>query len=205
MEKQQILYIHGGNSYSNYNNYLEALRSKKIRNLPNIAPLKTWTGTFQQELGETFEVFMPSMPNSDNAKYNEWKIWFERHIEYLRDGLVLVGWSLGGMFLVKYLIENEFPLKIKALFLLAPPFEPFSEELEDCADFSFLWVKLPILNRKCEKVIIFHSMDDFVVPYEHALSYKRVIPEAEIVTFKDKNHFLIEKLPELLDKIRLVV
>ena len=47
-----------------------------------------------------------------------------------------------------------------------------------------------------------HSKDDFVVPYEHALKYKAALPEAELVTFEDKNHFLVEELPELVERIR---
>jgi pimeloyl-ACP methyl ester carboxylesterase len=47
-----------------------------------------------------------------------------------------------------------------------------------------------------------HSKDDFVVPYEHALKYKAALPAAELITFEDKNHFLVEELPELVQKIR---
>jgi hypothetical protein len=30
----------------------------------------------------------------------------------------------------------------------------------------------------------------------------KAIPEAEFITFDNKNHFLVEEFPELLDKIR---
>ena len=49
-----------------------------------------------------------------------------------------------------------------------------------------------------------HSKDDFVVPYEHALKYKEALPEAALLTFEDKNHFLVEELPELLTEIRKI-
>ena len=62
---------------------------------------------------------MPSMPNKQNAAYDEWSIWFEKYFAYLKDDVILIGWSLGGMFLAKYLSDKPFPVKIKSLFLLA--------------------------------------------------------------------------------------
>jgi len=43
-----------------------------------------------------------------------------------------------------------------------------------------------------------------VVPYEHAEALSRAIPEAELVTLEDKNHFLVEALPELIEKIKAI-
>ena len=40
------------------------------------------------------------------------------------------------------------------------------------------------------------------MPYEHALKYKEVLPEAEFVSFEDKNHFLVAELPELIERIK---
>lgn len=172
-----------------------------IRDLPGSEPLKKWSGTFREDLGDAYEVFMPAMPNSQNAKYEEWKIWFERYFEYLHDGVILVGWSQGGYFLAKYLIENEPPVTIKALFLLAAPFEKTDFGGEDGGDFAFDTERVGELAKKVGKIEIFHSKDDFLVPYEHALKYKAALPEAESVTFTDRNHFLIEQFPELAQHI----
>lgn len=200
--KQQVFYIHGGSAYSNYEAFLEALKQRNIRDLPNSEPVKKWSNTLREDLGDKYEVFMPTMPNSQNAKYLEWKIWFERYFEYLRDEVILLGWSQGGYFLVKYLLENESPFKIKALFLVATPFENEDFMGEDGGDFAFDVSIVGNLTKKVEKIVIFHSKDDFVVPYQHALKYKEALPQAELVTFEDKNHFLIPEFPELLSKIR---
>jgi predicted alpha/beta hydrolase family esterase len=200
--KQQVFYIHGGSAFSRYEDFLDYLKKKEIRDLPGAESMKKWSGTFREDLGEGYEVFMPSMPNSQNAKYEEWKIWFERYFTYLHDGVILVGWSQGGYFLVKYLSENEVPFAIKALFLVATPFESADFGGEDGGDFAFAASAVGVLAKKAGKIMLFHSKDDFIVPYEHALKYKEVLPEAELVTFEDKNHFLIEEFPELLEKIR---
>ena len=47
-----------------------------------------------------------------------------------------------------------------------------------------------------------HSKDDFVVPYEHALKYTTALPQAEFISFEDKNHFLVAEFPELINKIK---
>ena len=203
-KKQQVFYIHGGTAYSDYEAYLNDLRTKEIRNLPGLEQLKKWPSSLVEDLGEQYEVFTPSMPNSSNAKYEEWKIWFERHFEYLHDDIILVGWSQGGYFLAKYLIENDTPFSIKALFLLAAPYEPADFGGEDVGDFAFDTSRAGELANKADKIFIMHSKDDFVVPYEHALKYKKALPEAELVTFEDKTHFLVEEFPELLEKVREV-
>ena len=63
------------------------------------------------------------MPLQDNAKYEEWKILFERYIPHLKDNVILMGNSLGGIFLAKYLSENKFPKKILSTYLTCPPFD----------------------------------------------------------------------------------
>lgn len=202
--KQQVFFIHGGNAFSQYDDFLSYLRTKEIRNLPGAEQLKKWSSTLVDDLGEEYEVFMPSMPNSQNAKYEEWKIWFERHFEYLRDGVILVGWSQGGFFLSKYLVENEIPFQIKALLLVAAPFQAEDFGGEDGGDFTFDTSRVGELSKKTDKIYIFHSQDDFCVPFAHAESYKNSLPGAELVSFADKNHFLIEEFPEFLKVIRKV-
>ena len=201
--KQQVFYIHGGESYKNHYDFLERIETKDIWDLPGTESVKKWTSTLANDLGEDYEVFIPAMPNKQNASYEEWKIWFERHFEHLRVGVVVAGCSLGAMFLYKYFIENETPFDVKALILMAAPVpELLSVEERDSGDFVYKTADVPTITSKASKIFIYHSKDDFLVPYEHALKYKAVLPEAELVTFEDKNHFLIEEFPELVEKIR---
>ena len=200
--QKQVFYVHGGDSYSDHDAFLDDLKARIPRDLPDLPKPKKWTETFRNDLGAEYEVFMPSMPNSQNAVYEEWKIWFERHFEYLEQEVTLVGWSLGGLFLNKYLIEETLPFAVRALILLAPPFESIEGEDDDCGEFIFDTDDIDILAKKVKNIVIMHSKDDFVVPYEHVLKYKAALPEAEIVTFEDKNHFLIPEFPELIEKIK---
>jgi len=101
------------------------------------------------------------------------------------------------------LIENDVSHEIKGLFLLAGPCGYFDDpDGMDCGTFSFDVTDLNQIQEKTQNITIMHSKDDFVVPYEHALKYKAALPEAELVTFEDKNHFLVEELPELVERIK---
>jgi len=201
---QQVLFIHGGGGFSNYDDFLNSLRHNPLRNPTGEKP-KRWSGALREDLGESFALFQPSMPNSENAKYEEWKTWLERHFEYLADGVILVGWSLGGMFLAKYLLENDPPFQPKSLFLLAAPAGYFVDEKgEDCGTFRFDPKNITNLATKVPEIEIWHSTDDFVVPYEHALVFSEALPTAKLVTFSDRNHFLQESFPELVEAIKKV-
>lgn len=57
-----------------------------------------------ESLKSTYQIIRPEMPNKNMASYKAWKIWFEKIFPYLNDeDLVMVGHSLGAMFLIKYL------------------------------------------------------------------------------------------------------
>lgn len=203
--KQQVFYVHGGDSFLNYDEFLEELRTVGLWHMPKEGEtevLKKWTSRLAEDLGNEYQIISPEMPNKQNAKFQEWSIWFERHFEHLHDGVILIGYSLGAMFLAKYLSQNNLPFRPKAVFLLAGAYLlPNSEDKQDY-EFRADLQKVRLLLDKTDNLFIYHSKDDFVVPYENGVALSQVIPEAQFVSFEDKNHFLIEEFPELLDRVR---
>lgn len=203
--KKQVFFIHGGDAFTNRNDFLEYLRVRPVRNLPDSQSTELWTKNLVEDLGEEYEVFMPSMPNSQNADYAEWCIWFERHFVYLRNEVILIGWSLGGMFLAKYLAEKQLPFIPARVFLLAAPCKTCDcSDGNDCGTFQFDQNSLERLAKIPVPIEIWHSEDDFVVPFSAALAYAKVLPKAKSVYFKDKTHFLVPILPELLSAIKAI-
>lgn len=205
--KKQIIYIHGGDSFSNREDFLLALATNPVRDLPNNPNNPTpvsWKATLAEDLGAEFEVLTPKMPNRENARYDEWKIWFERYLELVEDKVILIGLSLGGMFLAKYLSENKPTVRIARLYLLAAPGGEFlgEEKYGDCADFRFTAKQAENITKNVELVNIWHSEDDFIVPISELDWYQKSLPEAKITRFKDKNHFLLPELPELLEELK---
>jgi len=203
MKKRQLIFIHGGEAFSKYDDFISYLKTQEIE--LHRAPSNRWHKHLQEDLGEEWEVIKPAMPNAQNAKYEEWKIWFERYFTFLNEEVVLIGHSQGGMFLTKYLIENKTPFTVKALFLVGSVHNSsatFNDSLEDGGDFGYDDTEIPLLAKKIEHIYIAHSKDDFVVPFEQGEKLAKALPEAEFMVFEDKNHFLIDEFPELIDKIR---
>lgn len=177
--KKQIVFIHGGDSFSNLVDFRTHLTRVPLRNLPGKQTSLHFTQTLAEDLGDDYEVFMPTMPNKQNADFGEWSIWFERHLSYLRDDITLIGWSLGGMFLAKYLSENKLPVRVGKLVLLAAPCGYCqSEDGNDCGNFQFDPSILQNIAQNTNQVFILHSKDDFVVPITAAYEYKIALPEA---------------------------
>lgn len=107
--KTQVVVIHGGDPFNTYEEYLTFLKNKELT-LERLRR-KDWKVPFENNLGEQYEVLAPAMPNKQNAKFSEWKLWFEKVTPLLNNEVILVGHSLGGIFLTKYLSENAYPKK----------------------------------------------------------------------------------------------
>jgi len=196
--KKQIVVIHGGDSYETREKFLEALRNKKVT-IEAFFPKSDWKSFLQPALGEKYEVLSPRMPNRQNAKYDEWKSWLERMLSFLQDDVILIGHSLGGLFLAKYLSENVPPKKISVFFLVAPPYR----NVDDIANFP-LTNDLQKVWEQCRNIHIFQSEDDPFVPLAEAEEYKKAWPEAKMHIFTDRGHFNQEDFPELVEEIKKV-
>ena len=120
--------------------------------------------------------------------------------EFLRDDVILIGRSLGAIFLAKYLSENEFPKKIKSVYLIAAPFDDSLPD-EDLAGGFELQDDLEKLNNL--KPILMFSQDDPVVPLDQVEKYKQHLPDAKIFIYENKNgHFQVPEFPELVELIK---
>lgn len=195
--KQSLILIHGGTTFDTYEEYWKSLESSEL----TLAKINRtdWKDYMKARLPE-FEVIYPKMPNSKNARYAEWKLWFEKLFPLLTDEVVLVGHSLGGIFLAKYLSENAFPKKVISLHLVAAPYEAGVGE-ESLADFALTQTLAP-LSSLTHSVFLYHSTDDPVVGFAHAEKYARDIPSATLRTFVDRGHFIQNEFQELLEDIR---
>lgn len=196
--KQQVLVIHGGDTFGTREEYVKFLREHEL----DFAKLTRagWKENLRPDLGKDYEVILPQMPNKTNGMYEEWEIIFEKLIPFLHDGLILVGHSMGGLFLAKYLSENDFKPKVKATFLVAAP---FGDNLPEYELYSFsLPAKLDGFTRQAGKVFIFHSSDDPVVPPKDSDAYKNAVPNSVVRIIIDRGHFSQPHLPELTEEIK---
>jgi len=196
--KKQIIVIHGGDLYETQENFLDTLKNWEVTK-ELFLPKSDWKSHLQKDLGDEYEILSPRMPNKQNAKYNEWKIWFEKMLPFITDSVILVGHSMGGLFLAKYLSENKFPKKISAFFLVAPPYR----DTDDIANFPIV-TDLQKVWEQCQNIHIFQSEDDPLVPMSEAEEYQKTWPGAKMHIFTDRGHFNQENFPELVDEIKKV-
>lgn len=199
--KKQVLVIHGGSNYTTYEKYLEDLKNTEI-NLDRFKFKIDWKDNLQNALGEDFEVFNPNFPQKNNAKYDEWKIYFEKILEKLNYEIILAGHSLGSIFLAKYLSENKIDKNVKGLFLVAPPFDDEGMEKDPLDVFSLTDTKLTLLSEQVKNIFIYHSTDDPFVPYIHAEKFHKALPNSKLIRLENRSHIFENNLPEIVEDIK---
>lgn len=197
--KRQVLVIRGGTTFNTYKEYLSFLKRARI-SLDDFRGHRDWKDNLQKMLGPKYDVLLPTMPNKKNARYEEWKIWFERIIPFLNEEIVLVGHSMGGIFLAKYLSENILPRKIRATILVAAPFDDTGSK-ETLGSFR-LKNSLKKLTGQSKEIFLIQSKDDPSVPFGEFEKYKKALPEAKTLIFKNRGHFRQETFPEIVKLIQ---
>lgn len=197
MAKQLVL-IHGGHARNSHEDYLRML-IERVATIEDFKRKRGWKDALADELEPEWEVFAPSMPCKWNAKYAEWKLWFEKLIPFLTDDVILVGHSLGGIFLAKFLSEEQFPKRIRATVLVAAPYNTLTEHPR--ADFN-ITEPFDELVRQGGDIYLYHSPDDMIVPFSAFQRYRRELPTAHAVVLEERGHFLQEEFPELIEELK---
>jgi len=197
--KTQIFIIHGGETFKNQKDYLNYLKNRSV----SLEKWVSWKDEyFDKELGKDFEIIRPRFPLAENAKYNDWKIFFERYIPLLKDNIIFIGNSLGGIFLAKYLSENKFPKNILATYLICAPFDDTCPN-EDLVGGFKLNKDLSLFEQNSKNLTLMFSADDDSTPVSHAEKYRNKLKNAKIIIYKSKNgHFRIPKFPEIIKMIK---
>jgi len=197
--KTQILFIHGGTTFKNKKDYISFLKNREV----SVVKKTSWKGEYlDKKLGGYFEIIRPLMPLADNARYEYWKICFERYFPHLRPNIILIGSSLGGIFLAKYLSENKFPKKILSVYLVCPPYDGAGSS-EDLVGGFKLKSDLSLIEKNCRNINLLFSQDDEVVPLIQAKKYARKLKKAKIIVFANMNgHFKVPEFPEIIKMIK---
>lgn len=154
-----------------------------------------WQSTLAAELVADYKVLSPQMPSPTKPVYEEWKILFEKYLARAKGDVILVGHSLGGSLLLRYLAEERISQKVAGLFLVAVPLNTM-RGFEAPKDYS----KLSLIKN----VFLYHSMDDVEVPYAHSLVY-RLRLKATLKTYSDQGHyFKRKKFDDIVNDIRMI-
>lgn len=127
--------------------------------------------TLKGQLGDNYEIHFPKMPEEENPQYQAWVQKIEQVLLNLTDPVIVLGHSLGGSVIVKYLSGQRIECSIPALFLISSPFwgQPDWEADEFKLEDNFAQK----IN-SVQKFFIYHSQDDPFVPFSHNAIYKNI-------------------------------
>lgn len=196
---KQVIAIHGGDAFPSYEEYLDDLRNFKIESIEYFKGHNDWKKNLQQTLGEKYEVILPRMPNSGNAKYLDWKIWFEKLTPFLNEEVILIGHSLGVSFLAKYLSEERISKKILGTFFVSGVYDLDGDR--PLVEFT-LPTSLSLLEEQGGKIFLYHSKDDPVVHFSELAKYQAALPHAKVTILEDRQHVNQESFPEIVADIQ---
>ena len=190
---QNIIVIHGGQSFLDNETYLNYLQNLKIKSLDDFKSVD-WKDNLSNDLGNGYNVISPNMPCKMNSKYNEWLIYFEKILTMINGELILIGHSLGALFLLKYISENGCPMQCKSIVLVACPFNSEINEYKlngfDIKDFTKL-------NQVANQIHFVFSSDDQVVSIENMYKFKNKIPTANYTAVEGAGHFNGDRYEEI--------
>lgn len=201
MKKTQVLVVHGGMTFKNEKDFLHYILKERGVHLGN---RQYWSKDWlPRALGNKFEVTNPRMPLQDYSQYRHWKPYFERFLPLLGRDYILIGESLGAIFLAKYLSEIKLKNKALSVYLVCAPFDDTLPH-EDLVGGFRLGKDLSLIEKNTKNLHLLFSKEDDVVPVSHAEKYRKNLSEkANIMILKDKNgHFNISKFPEIAKMIK---
>ena len=200
MKKINVLYIHGGMTFKNEKDFLQYIVKTRGVSTKN---RKYWSKDYlPKALGSEFEVTTPRMPLQDWAQYRHWESYFERYLPLLNKDFMLIGESLGAIFLAKYLSENKLKQKALSVYLIGAPFDDTLPH-EDLVGGFKLNADLSLLEKNCKNLYLIFSKDDDVIPVSHAEKFRKKLHGAKILILKNKRgHFNVEKFPEIVKMIK---
>jgi len=155
--------------------------------------------SLERELGESYAIRYPRMPNEHEPNYPAWKAALMNEFSLLKDGAILVGHSIGATILLHTLTEQPPTLRVGGLFLIATPFIGAggwpSDDMQPRLDLS---------ERRCADapIFLYHGTEDDIVPVAHVHLYARALPHAIVRTCEHNNHQLNNDLSQVARDIR---
>src|SRR3954469_6830743 len=75
-----------------------------------------------KSLGEGYRVHNPRMPQPENPRYQQWKMALQSNLPVGGNNTAIIGHSLGGSVIIKYLSEGLVQMPIAGLFLVGTPY-----------------------------------------------------------------------------------
>jgi predicted alpha/beta hydrolase family esterase len=155
--------------------------------------------SLRDAIGVEYNVIYPKMPNEENPEDEVWISQITKELASLDGKVILVGHSVGGAVLLKYLLKEKVQNPIAGIFLISMPYwGPEDEEGEEYPLHEGFASQLP----KDVPIFLYHSRDDEWVPFAHLEIYAEKIPQATIRKFDGRGHQFNNDLSEVAADIK---
>ena len=157
-------------------------------------PARQWFSNAKDRFEKDgYEVFVPKMPGGYFPKLKDWlKVVADYHPD---ENWILIGHSLGGVTILKYLEKND--QKISQAILVATPFEPM--KFNPIANFFEDGFDFEKIKRNADKIDIVTVDEDPVVPLSHGQDWSKNL-DAPLHTIRGFSHSYAIDL-DLLEKL----
>ncbi|MDB5104683.1 MAG: serine hydrolase family protein [Fibrobacteres bacterium] len=153
-------------------------------------------------LGSGYRFIAPKMPRPQAPDYAAWKAKLAGFLPALKGDAILIGHSLGGSVLLKYLSEEKVKTRIPALFLAATPY--WGEKGWEYEVFHLkdgFEKRLPAIP----EIFLYHSRKDGVVPFGHLKRYAEKLKQGKVRALKGDSHAFEGGMPEMLADLKTII
>jgi len=149
-------------------------------------------------LGTAYNIISPNMPAPTKPSYERWKQELDKQFSKINSVPILIGHSLGGSVLLKYLSEQRHEIQIAGLFIIAAPYWGSEDwKVEEFILKNDFAKYLPAET----KIYLYQSDDDEVVSIDHLTFYSKAIPNSIIRKLDVGGHTFKDGLIELVRDI----
>jgi predicted alpha/beta hydrolase family esterase len=152
----------------------------------------------RSKLSGEFKILFPKIEKPGEPAYAKYKKMFASSFAKLNGPVILIGHSLGGSTLLKYLSEEKPDISILGLFLVSTPhWKSDMKEFVLKEDFQNSLKDIPA-------VFLYHSKQDPDAPFESLKFYKAAFKSATVHELPGKEHTFPKGLPELVKDIKML-
>lgn len=151
--------------------------------------------SLERALGANWEVHYPQIPAEENCPYPSWSAEIDARLASMKGPVALVGHSIGGSVLLKYLCDRPSPSRITGLSVIAAPYWG--------ADPSWRWDEMTLPADATVRLagdwplVFHHSRDGEIVPFSHLALYAARLPRAMVREYDGRGHQFGDDLADI--------
>ncbi|RZA06745.1 MAG: serine hydrolase family protein [Moraxellaceae bacterium] len=153
----------------------------------------------RNDLGSDFVIKSPKMPVPTKPSYERWREELDQQFGGDSPPKIVVGHSLGGSVLLKYLSEQTSVSQMVGVFIIAAPWWGAKDWMVE----EFMLDKnIAQTLPKHLAIYFYHARNDDVASIQHLTLYANAIPKASVTELKAGGHLFKTGLPELVQDIK---